>query len=417
MSLPEIVRKLSRSWSQGLFIVAAVTAASVLTLVSLRDFQREAVPPENRPIQSHVAGYVSSNACRACHPGNYASWHASFHRTMTQVATPQSLPPDMDGLELTHDGREYKAERSGDKFFMRTRTEGGSYGEAQQVVLVTGSHNLQILWLETGQGRTLQQFPFGYIVAEKMWAPVNATFLLPPDMKEYYSTGAWNGACMDCHVTQGQSRFVSGFKWDSHVAEFGIACEACHSEGSEHIERNRNPLRRFKIHLTTRSDPTVTNPANLKGPESGLACGQCHSVWAFNDMPDKIDFNQHGAAFRPGAGDLSQRFVRSAQRAGSPRTKRFHSSDRAGFFSQSILGRWNDSRDRARIQRRAGVALFSRRRILLHLLPRNAPRFARSNRCKNLGAHRSVETENGFGLCLFAMSQRHDRETRRAHAS
>src|SRR5438067_3035590 len=38
--------------------------------------------------------------------------------------------------------------------FRSTRTEGGSYGEPQQVVIVTGSHNLQILWLETGQGRT-----------------------------------------------------------------------------------------------------------------------------------------------------------------------------------------------------------------------------------------------------------------------
>ena len=104
---------------------------------------------------------------------------------MTQVATPESLPPDMDKLELAFDGREYKAERRGDKFFVRTRRGGESHGEPQQVVLVTGSHNLQILWLDTGEGRTLQQFPFGYIVAEKMWAPVNATFLLPPNVKEY----------------------------------------------------------------------------------------------------------------------------------------------------------------------------------------------------------------------------------------
>ena len=303
------MRKLSRSWWQGLFVIAAVAAASVLTMISLRQFQREAAPPENRPIQSRIAGYVSSNACRACHPGNYASWHASFHRTMTQVATPESLPPGMDGLQLAYNDREYKGERTGDKFFLRTRTEGGSYGEPQQVVLVTGSHNLQILWLATGEGRTLQQFPLGYIVAEKMWAPLTATFLIPPKIEEYYSTGAWNGACLDCHVTLGQSRFVAGNKWDSQVAEFGIACEACHSEGREHIERNRNPLRRFKIHLTTRSDPTVTNPANLKGLESGLACGQCHSVWAFNGMEDKIDFNRHGPAFRPGAADLAQRFV------------------------------------------------------------------------------------------------------------
>jgi Cytochrome c554 and c-prime len=333
------VWKLSRSWCQGLLVIAAVASAGVLTLISLRDFQREAVPPENRPIQSQITGYVSSNACRACHPGNYASWHASFHRTMTQVATPQSLPPDMDGLELAYNGREYKAERNGDKVFLRTRTEGGSYGEPQQVVLVTGSHNLQILWLETGQGRTLQQFPFGYIVAEKMWAPVNETFLLPPNMKEYYSTGAWNGACMDCHVTQGQSRFVAGNKWDSQVAEFGIACESCHSEGREHIELNRNPFRRFKIHLTTKSDPSVTNPARLKGPESGLACGQCHSVWAFNDMADKIDFNRHGAGFRPGARDLSQRFVVQPNASDHSEQKDFIRRTEPDFFHNRF---WDD---------------------------------------------------------------------------
>jgi hypothetical protein len=41
----------------------------------------------NRPIVATQANYVTSNTCRACHPGNYASWHTSFHRSMTQVAT------------------------------------------------------------------------------------------------------------------------------------------------------------------------------------------------------------------------------------------------------------------------------------------------------------------------------------------
>jgi Cytochrome c552/Cytochrome c554 and c-prime len=316
-----------------------VAAASALTLISLHESAREVLPPENRPIQARLGQYVSSNACRACHPGNYESWHASFHRTMTQVATPDSLPPDMDKLELAFNGREYKAERRGDKFFVRTRAEGGSFGEPQQIVLVTGSHNLQILWLESGEGRTLQQFSFGYIVAEKMWAPTVATFLIPPQIKEYYSTGAWNGACMDCHVTQGHSRFVAGNKWDSQVAEFGIACEACHSEGREHIEDNRNPFRRFKLHLTTKSDPTVTNPARLKGPESALACGQCHSVWAFNNMVDKIDFNRHGAAFRPGAHDLAQRFVVQPNAPDHSEQKDFIRRSEPGFFHNRF---WDD---------------------------------------------------------------------------
>ncbi len=258
---------------------------------------------------------------------------------MTQVATPTSLPDDMSKLDLTFNGREYKGERRGDKFFIRVRAEDGTYRERQQVVLLTGSHTLQIPWLETGHGRTLQQLPFAYIVAEKMWAPVTQTFLIPPELKEYYSLGAWNGACMDCHVTQGQSRFVEGNRWDSQVAEFGVACEACHSEGREHTERNRNPIRRFKLHLTTKTDPIIKNPARLKAPDSALDCGQCHSVWAFNNMPDKINFNRHGSAFRPGAHDLAQRFVVRPQTADHTREKDFIRRTEPDFFRSRF---WDD---------------------------------------------------------------------------
>ena len=50
-----------------------------------------------RPIQAEEDGYVSSNACRACHPAQYEAWHASFHRTMTQVATPDTAIPNFNG--------------------------------------------------------------------------------------------------------------------------------------------------------------------------------------------------------------------------------------------------------------------------------------------------------------------------------
>ena len=166
----------SRSWLHGLFVVAAIASASALTLLSLHDSKQHSTPAENRPIQSSLSNYVSSNTCRSCHPGNYASWHASFHRTMTQVATTQNLPNDMDKMAFAFNGLEYKAERRENSYFVRMRREGGEFGEARQVVLVTGSHNLQIPWLETHEGRTLEQFPFAYIVAEKMWAPVSETF-------------------------------------------------------------------------------------------------------------------------------------------------------------------------------------------------------------------------------------------------
>src|SRR5438067_7186141 len=175
--------KLSLSWWHALFIIATLASTGILTAISVRDFWTGALPPENRPIQSQISGYVSSDACRACHVENYESWHGSFHRTMTQIATPASLLDDVSKLDYTFNGRQYKGERRGDKFFVRVRPENGDCGEPQQVVVLTGSHNLQILWLESGQGRTLQQLPIAYIVAEKMWAPVAETCLIPPQLK------------------------------------------------------------------------------------------------------------------------------------------------------------------------------------------------------------------------------------------
>lgn len=294
-------------------LALGVVWAVIVIGATLTGAGRAPADPGNRPVKEPEAGYVTSDACRSCHPGNYASWHASYHRTMTQVAKPENLAAgDIDGLELAHDGLVWRIERQGGAYFAKSRPQNAgasAFGAAQEVVLLTGSHNLQILWLATGEGRTLTQFPLGYIVAEKMWAPVTQTFLLPPEYKTFYAAGEWNGACMDCHVTQGRSRFVDGNVFDSRVSEFGISCEACHSEGRDHIAQNRNPLRRFALHLTGKRDPTVANPARMDAHAASLACGQCHSIWAFNNLEDKIAWNRAGVSFRPGETDLKQRFV------------------------------------------------------------------------------------------------------------
>ena len=324
----------SSFWS---FIV--VVCALAVVGHSWRAFSSSRSVPTNRPIVAEEGNYVTSNSCRACHPSNYASWHTSFHRTMTQVASAATLIPDARGVELTFAGREYKLERKGEKILVADRSLGEKeYGPPKEVVLLTGSHTLQILWIETGQGRTLEQFPFAYIIAEKMWAPVTQTFLMPPETKEAYSIGAWNGACMDCHVTQGVSKFVEGNRWDTKVAEFGIACEACHSEGASHIAANRNPLRRWKLHLGKDADATIANANRMKGPEAALVCGQCHSVWAFNGMDEKLAFNRRGGQFRPGEKDLGQRFVVQPNESDHATQKDFIRRTEPDFFRNRFWG-------------------------------------------------------------------------------
>src|SRR5882672_7555596 len=81
---------------------AALAVASVLAggayLNAGRQLPEHAVA--GRPIQVPADGYASSQTCRACHPSQYASWHGSYHRTMTQIATPETVLPSFDGVTV-----------------------------------------------------------------------------------------------------------------------------------------------------------------------------------------------------------------------------------------------------------------------------------------------------------------------------
>ena len=51
----------------------------------------------NRPVEFLDEQYVTSRTCRGCHP----HWHASYHRAMTQVASPQTVVAPFDGRTMT----------------------------------------------------------------------------------------------------------------------------------------------------------------------------------------------------------------------------------------------------------------------------------------------------------------------------
>src|SRR4051812_6635262 len=84
-------------------------------------------------------GYVSSDSCRACHPSQYASWHRSYHRTMTQTATAATVRAPFAGETLrSDDGHSYHLRRDGDELWVDVSGAG-----ARRVALMTGSHHMQ----------------------------------------------------------------------------------------------------------------------------------------------------------------------------------------------------------------------------------------------------------------------------------
>src|SRR5262245_48024029 len=89
--------------AESLVLPAVALAGSAVLgggiLLNLRGISSESAAA-GRPIQQPADGYVSSDTCRACHPSQYASWHASYHRTMTQVASPRTALTSFDGVTV-----------------------------------------------------------------------------------------------------------------------------------------------------------------------------------------------------------------------------------------------------------------------------------------------------------------------------
>jgi len=326
--------------------------------------------PADRPVEVTGDRYVSSRTCRACHPSQYASWHASYHRTMTQVATAQSVAASFDGVRV--DAGAMSLEQHGDQLWaefddpdggqtpvplQRGLTPRAAIGVRprrikRQVAMTTGSHNQQIYWYATGHGRTLGQLPAIWLIDERRWIPRRAAVMHPPGQAVFSETGSWNAICVACHTTLGKPDFDTPFGSQpiatqtvkTTAAEFGIACEACHGPAGEHVRLNANPRRRYALHVTKAADTTIVHPARLDPRRSAQVCGQCHSFWEFADQAAEHDANSRGLPYRPGDDLRATRFiVQPTANLDSATMQRFLADD-PGFIRDIF---WSDGMVRA----------------------------------------------------------------------
>ncbi len=261
--------------------------------------------------------YVSSAECRRCHPGEYASWHESYHRTMTQAALPETVMGEFDGSTIVSEGLEYRVFRKGNEFWAEMPdpeelmyvVQGGKPTPLEKiprverrVVMTTGSHHYQTYWV-TGDdkyGNLLQTLPLVYLPKEDQWIPREEAFMRPSDSGRMITQ--WNHHCIRCHSTGGNPGLVgegqqSGFA--TEVGELGISCEACHGPGREHVERYSNPLERYASHIGGDSGTGIVNPDDLDHQRSSEICGQCHSVFVTRSEFG-MEYARKGVLFRPG---------------------------------------------------------------------------------------------------------------------
>jgi len=258
---------------------------------------RESLPREGGP-----EGYVGSAACKSCHEDQFASWHRTYHRTMTQYATPATVRANFDNQVLTNQGVRFSLSRKEHELRVRmerlepaANSDGPPAAMDTRVGLVTGSHHMQVFWVPGGDGNTQIGFPFTWLIPEARWVPRNSTFVRPPGFQ--HSSEIWNVTCSRCHSTGVEPRVdVARHIMDSQAAEMGISCEACHGPGARHVQARRAaPAGEKPETASLRGE--IVHPEKLDAKRSSEVCGFCHSMkWIDRNEP----WRDRGFRFRPG---------------------------------------------------------------------------------------------------------------------
>src|SRR5688572_16427344 len=246
-------------------------------------------PPAGVPAKTRPGRYIGSDACAACHPNEHASWSATYHRTMTQVARGDAiLAPsghhsvDVDGraIEITHkEGALFltmpdpadlvEAERTG-------RDPREVPAERQEAVLTTGSHHYQAYWVRGAREGELRAAPVVWHREAKRFIPRHDVFLQPPDLRDQLVR--WNSNCLACHATASQpGHDLAKDVFRTEAVELGIGCEACHGSGGLHADRYRDPLERVMARDSDQPALHIIHPGKIDKARSAEICGQCHA--------------------------------------------------------------------------------------------------------------------------------------------
>jgi hypothetical protein len=253
-------------------------APAAKAAIAISDTELLAMRPKEEPHD----GFVGSSACVECHENQHRSWSGSWHRTMTQEAKMDTFMGTID-QPVEWEGSRYEfSQRDGRPWFHVSNPPDDFSpipGDRRDypIVLTTGSHLMQLGWFPIGRANTLGLLPIAFLKEDQRWVPHASIFLQPPDARSSTRVGIWNDGCLRCHSTgpetrhENDNRFDAGFGFTTRVAEFGIACEACHGPGKKHVT-----LRREKPAAANIADDPIVNPSSLDHRRASEICGACH---------------------------------------------------------------------------------------------------------------------------------------------
>lgn len=252
--------------------------------------------------------YAGSSSCKECHTNEHKSWHNSYHRSMTQIMSPESVKAAFNGQSLVFEGESFTMHKRGEEYWTtiesidaKKNSPNGKDPNAIDVRMgmVTGSHHMQVFWLPGMMGNLQIGFPFAWLIEDKRWAPRNSLFIRDP--YTVISKENWNMNCIRCHTTGPKPKpNKEAQRFESQVADLGISCEACHGPGQKHVDRQISlaALPDKDRRQALASEPlSIIQPEDLDHNRSTQVCGSCHGMKWFDKSEN---WTEEGFTYRPG---------------------------------------------------------------------------------------------------------------------
>ncbi|HKQ03608.1 MAG TPA: cytochrome c3 family protein [Blastocatellia bacterium] len=254
--------------SKSLILTLGIAVTVAVTVLAMR--------PAYRGTRTGHADqdYISSKTCLACHAEHYASWARTYHSRMTQEARVGSVQGDFE-RDNTFDylGVRARMEKRDGKFWMTLAFPDGRT-QAYQIERTVGSRRIE--QYVTRQNGQYLRLPLAYDLVNRRWMSLNGSFFYPDSDNYFQHQAPWDANCVFCHNVKAQPNFDSNRRFNTEVAELGIACGACHGPAAAHAEEAASPLTRTLWRFSKNAATDIVQPRKLTAERSLMVCGHCH---------------------------------------------------------------------------------------------------------------------------------------------
>ncbi len=203
------------------------------------------------------ADYVGADKCKTCHAEAYDGWKSTMHPYKFQAVTPDAVVGDFEKSNtLQVNGHTTTMIRKGDDFFITTLGPDNKE-HTYKIKYIIGGFWKQLYATEYSNGE-IHILPAMWVVETQQWQRSN-----------YWSDTVYQVSCIGCHDTGTQLNYDKAKgTYRTTWTDTGVACEACHGPGSEHIRAS----------TPGKGGGSIVNPAKIPDPRrAAMVCGSCHT--------------------------------------------------------------------------------------------------------------------------------------------